>query len=73
MNRAEVNDDKFWCMVELLSGKVRCPCGNADWRQFSYVPEMYPLPLLADCDKCGRLFSHEIGEWILCCGQPEGR
>jgi hypothetical protein len=71
MNRAKVNDDEFWCMVGAFRRQDPVPLRKRDWRQFSYVSEVYPIPLLADCDRCGRHFSHEIGKWRLCCGQEE--
>lgn len=40
-------------MQERFEGKIKCSCGNSDWRQFIYVAAGEKV--LAGCKRCGGL------------------
>lgn len=46
---------------ELADGKIKCECGNSDWRMFVYVGAISDY--LAACKTCGRSYRLIGIEW----------
>ena len=41
-------------LKDIAEGKLKCPCGNEDWRQFLYVAA--GTDYTAYCKACGSIF-----------------
>ena len=61
-------------MQQLAEGRLSCPCGNADWKNFLYVDGSYKVPdddedkeiagtevvqVFAGCKICGLVYSYD--------------
>ena len=55
-------DNAFLAEIEAVAdGKIVCPCGNSDWRQFLYVGGAGSNHHAAGCKHCGTMFVHTGG------------
>lgn len=58
-----MNDPFFKQIQELADGKLKCECGNADWRQFLFVSS--PEAVIAGCKKCTAIHIGTERGWVL--------
>jgi transcription elongation factor Elf1 len=47
---------------KIAEGKLLCPCGNHNWRQFLFVSGAAGL-YTAGCKKCGTCFQYHNEAW----------
>ena len=52
----------YAAMRTLAEGKLKCKCGNRDWRGFLFITGG-PGQVVAGCKLCGSSYSHQNEHW----------